>query len=238
MHYLPLTLPTLAENLACDEALLFEAEAGRAGEVLRLWEWPAAAVVLGAAGVVADDVDEHACARDVVPLGRRSSGGGTVLLGPGCLLFSLVLAYERAEELTQIGCSYCYILGKVCAALGGHETGLALAGTSDLALAGRKVSGNSQQRKRKHLLHHGTLLYNFELERIGRYLRQPHRQPDYRGSREHSEFVVNLPLHREVIEHRLRDAWQVDGETKQWPQDAVRRLVNEKYSREEWVRRR
>ena len=28
-------------------------------------------------------------------------------------MFSLVLSYERSEELTQIGCSYCYILGKI-----------------------------------------------------------------------------------------------------------------------------
>src|SRR5581483_7530419 len=38
MHFLDLTLPTLTENLALDEALLLEAEEGGA-EVLRLWEW-------------------------------------------------------------------------------------------------------------------------------------------------------------------------------------------------------
>src|SRR4051794_8509460 len=99
MDWLDLTLPTLAENLALDEALLLEAESGQGGEVLRVWEWPTYAVVLGAAGKVADDVDTTACAADGIPLGRRSSGGGTVLLGPGCLLYALVLRYDRAPEL-------------------------------------------------------------------------------------------------------------------------------------------
>src|SRR5437868_2848192 len=92
MYFLEKTLPTLAENLALDEALLLEAEAGRGGEVLRLWEWPLPAVVLGAGCRLAEDVDEERCRADGVPVLRRASGGGTVLLGAGCLLYTLVLA--------------------------------------------------------------------------------------------------------------------------------------------------
>src|SRR5207248_4591650 len=99
MEWVDVTLDTLNENLAVDEALLLVAEAGRGGEALRVWEWPRPAVVLGAGGRIADDVDVTACERDGVSLARRSSGGGTVLLGPGCLLYSVVLRYDRAAEL-------------------------------------------------------------------------------------------------------------------------------------------
>src|SRR5262245_19091088 len=85
-HFLPLTLPDLADNLALDEALLLAAEERPAGGVLRLWEWPRPAVVLGAGCPLAQDVDEAACTAASVPVLRRASGGGTVLLGPGCLL--------------------------------------------------------------------------------------------------------------------------------------------------------
>jgi len=48
MRYLDLTLPTPAENLALDEALLEEAErAGRATETLRVWEPREPIVVVG-----------------------------------------------------------------------------------------------------------------------------------------------------------------------------------------------
>lgn len=238
MHFLDLTLPTPAENLALDEALLLEAEAGSGGEVLRLWEWPGPAVVLGAGGRVAEDVEDDACRADGVPVLRRASGGGTVLLGRGCLLFTLVLAYERAADLTEISTSYRYILGRIAAALAERLAGVEQAGVSDLAVAGRKFSGNAQQRKRRHLLHHGTLLYDFELGRIGTYLRQPARQPKYRGGRPHQAFVTNLGVERGELERRLRSAWGAEGNGPIWPADLVARLVEEKYARPEWVRRR
>src|SRR6266581_3154496 len=110
MHFLDLALPTPAENLALDEALLLEAEAGRSGEVLRLWEWPEYAVVLGSACRLAEDVDEPACQRDGVPILRRASGGGAVLLGNGCLCFGLVLDYEHSPALREVPSSYRFIL--------------------------------------------------------------------------------------------------------------------------------
>src|SRR5262245_30327286 len=183
MVFLDLTLPTPEDNLALDEALLLQAESGQAGEALRLWEWPRPAVVLGSACKLADDVDEAACAADGVHLLRRSSGGGTVLLGPGCLLYSLVLRFDRDPALVEVRPSYRYVLGAVLDALG--LPGAEQAGVSDLAIGGRKFSGNAQQRKRHHLLHHGTLLYAFDPALVGRYLKMPPRQPEYRAGRPH-----------------------------------------------------
>jgi lipoate-protein ligase A len=238
MRFLDLTLPTPAENLALDEALLLEAEAGRGGEVLRLWEWPHPAVILGAGCRLAEDVDEAACRDDGVPILRRASGGGTVLLGPGCLLYGLVLDYERDPALRDISASYEFILDRIRAALADVMPGLGLAGTSDLAVGGRKVSGNAQQRKQRHLLHHGTLLYDFDLGRVGRYLHPPGRQPDYRDRRDHAAFLMNLPTPRAELSRRLRTAWQAEDETTGWPREHVRRLSAEKYTRPEWTRRR
>ena len=238
MRVLDLALPDLAENLALDEALLLQAEEGAGGEVLRFWSWPRRAVVLGAGGIIAGDVDELACAADGVPLARRSSGGGTVLLGPGCLLFSLVLDMGRAPELAQINPSYRWILERVAAALADMQPGIEFAGTSDLAIAGRKFSGNSQQRKRRFLLHHGTLLHAFDLDAFGRYLKLPPRRPEYRGDRPHRDFVTNLPDDPEGIRSSLCAAWQADKVLAEWPEEKVRQLVAEKYGTSEFIRRR
>lgn len=238
MHFLELTLPTLEENLALDEALLLEAEAARGGEVLRFWEWPSLAVVLGAGGRLAQEVDEKACEQDDVPIRRRSSGGGTVLLGRGCLLYSLVLAYARAEELREILSSYRFVLKLIRNALLDTTPGVEFAGTSDLCVAGKKFSGNSQQRKRNCLLHHGTVLYDFGIGEIGRYLREPDRQPKYRRGRAHEEFVTNLPVAAATLKECIRSAWQTSGPLADWPKEASRRLVLEKYRRDDWNRRR
>jgi lipoate-protein ligase A len=238
MHFLDMTLPSPAENLALDETLLLEAEAGRLGEALRLWQWSDPAIVLGAACRLAEDVDEAACLADSVPILRRASGGGTVLLGSGCLCYSLVLAYERAPALRTIPSSYVYILTFMRDILADVVPGIEPAGTSDLALAGRKFSGNAQQRKRDYLLHHGTILYEFDLDRIGCYLRMPERQPNYRAQRDHATFLTNLPIDRAHLCELLRHGWGAFTEGPDWPTDAVRALVAEKYQNPAWTRRR
>ncbi len=238
MHLLDLTLATLSENLALDEALLLAAEAGEGGEVLRFWEWPQRAVVLGSGGIRSDDVNEERCVRDAVPLARRSSGGGTVLLGRGCMLYSLILSYERSPLLYDIRHSYHFILGRILNALAGVVAHGEQAGISDLVCSGRKFSGNAQQRKRTHLLHHGTLLYEFDIDQVGDYLRLPPRRPEYRQTRSHEAFLMNLPTTQEDLTRRLTHEWQATSPLVHWPGEVVRRLVDEKYSRSDWVLRR
>jgi lipoate-protein ligase A len=238
MHFLDRTLPSLAENLALDEALLLAAECGDGGEVLRLWEWPAPAVVLGSGGRLADDVKEAACNAEGVPILRRSSGGGTVLLGRGCLLYTLVLAFADNPALTDIRRSYRFILGRIAEALAESVGPISQAGISDLVIAGRKFSGTAQQRKRAFLLHHGTLLYDMDLSLMPRYLHEPLRQPEYRSGRTHLAFVGNLPLHGAEIKRRLRRLWGAEVIRPDWPALEVRRLVADKYANPQWTRRR
>lgn len=231
------TLPTLVANLALDETLLRRAEESDTGELLRFWEWPQLGVVLGAGGEVGKDVHVERCLSEGVPIHRRSSGGGTVLLGRGCLLFSLILSVERAPELKHVNASYRWILEKLAEALKPlgevrHE------GICDLAIGGKKFSGNAQQRKQRFILHHGTLLYDFDLAKISHYLKLPERQPEYREGRTHGDFVMNLPANSEALQGMLRESWGAVEGTITLPVESVTELVAEKYSREEWVFRR
>jgi lipoate-protein ligase A len=238
LQYLDQTLESLPANLALDEALLLEAEAGRSDEVLRFWEWSTPAVVLGAGGRLTEDVDEPACSTAGVAIQRRASGGGTVLLDAGCLCFTLVLCYDRHPALREIPSSNAFILERLRDALAGLLPGIERAGTSDLTVAGLKFSGNAQQRKRTHLLHHGTLLYAFDIAQVSRYLRLPVRQPDYRHGRMHEAFLRNLPASAVELKHRLLAAWDASGEMTEFPVVEVERLVAQKYGTPEWVRRR
>ena len=194
--------------------------------------------MLGAAGSVAADVDEAACEADGVPVLRRSSGGGTVVIGPGCLLFSLVLDYRLAQGLSEIVPSARYVLGRVLKALTPVAGGAVVEGISDLAVGGRKFSGNAQQRKRSFFLHHGTLLYGFDLGRISRYLKPPERQPGYRRDRPHDDFLMNLPADAASLRASLVREWGPLEPHGAVPWDRIRELVAEKFGRDEWVRRR
>jgi lipoate-protein ligase A len=214
MRLLDLTLGDVAADLALDERLFRELErAGDAGadlaerEVLRLWERPDLAVVLGRSGSLAEDVAADECRRASVPVVRRASGGGTALLGPGCLCFSLVLSYARWPAFRGVEAGLRGVASRLAAALA--IPGVAVRGHGDLALAERKVSGAAQLRGRHGLLHQGTLLHSLEPDLLSRFLAEPRRRPEYRGRRRHSEFVTNLPLPGPELRARLARAWTV-----------------------------
>jgi len=245
MRLLDLTLSDPATNLALDEALLLEAEAtgepsgvSRRGEALRLWESASYAVIVGAGGSVAYDVNLQACEEEGVPVLRRASGGGTVLLGPGCLCFSLVLRTDRALGLEHVQPSTRYVLDRTLNAIRTLVPDARIEGTSDLAVSGVKFSGSAQQRKRRFFLHHGTLLAGFDLPRLSRYLKPPEREPAYRQGRQHGEFVMNLPATIDELKRRLIVEWEAKANDDPLPMKKVNELISEKYSREEWSRRR
>lgn len=242
MLRLMLTLESPAENLAVDEALLDEAEAaGPAAEYLRIWESPQPIVVVGRSSRVDAEVDVAACAERGVPILRRTSGGAAIVAGPGCLMYAVVLSYDLRPEARGIQQTHRYVLDRLAAVLRAYVPSAVHAGTSDLALVGaggsdlaRKFSGNSLRVKRTHFLYHGTLLYDFDLARIAACLRTAPRQPEYRRSRTHADFVANLPLDRAALEDAVNAAWPTAGELSDWPRARVAELVQERYRRDEW----
>jgi len=231
------TYPTPAENLACEEALLEAWESATAADqsdfdptgLLRFWESPQYFVVVGYANRIASEVNEDACRADGIPIYRRCSGGGTVLQGPGCLNYALVIPAPGAT-VTETN---RFVMDRHRAAL---ETVLrqpvTVAGVTDLALAGRKFSGNAQRRKRRYVLFHGTFLLDFDLRRIETYLRTPTRQPAYRQHRPHTEFLCNLGLPASQIREALATAWNAH---EPWRGELV--MDSAKYSRAEWNRK-
>jgi hypothetical protein len=50
-------------------------------------------------------------------------------------------------------------------------------------------------------------LNNFDLAMIGRYLREPIRQPDYRRGRTHQAFLQNLQLDPSELQRRVISAF-------------------------------
>lgn len=198
----------LAENLAEDVAILNAVEQTPSLATLRCWESASYGVVVGRTNRIDREVDVTACEADGVPIIRRESGGGTVVVGPGCLCFSLVLPIP--EELPRLGISGVTqaVMQRLAEALAHNSDKIvSVRGISDLVVENRKICGNAQRWKRRAFLHHGTILYDFDLAKIERYLRLPARQPDYRAGRAHHDFVVNWGDSRQEIIERLQQAW-------------------------------
>ena len=201
---------------------------------MRLWEPQSPVVVLGRSSSVAVEVHVDQCRHHGVPIVRRTSGGAAVLIGPGCLMYALVLSLERRPALRVIDEAHRYVLGTLSRALRPLVTAVRCRGISDLTLCDDKFSGNSIRVKHDWLLYHGTLLYDFPLELIDRYLAMPPREPAYRGGRPHRAFVTNLAVPAAAIREALKSAWEATELCPDWPRARTELLAAERYSDPRW----
>ena len=234
MYYLNCSLDTPAANLALDEALLLRSENGGRGEGLRIWESSVPFIVLGHGSKVSQEVSVASAERREVPVLRRTSGGGTVVQGPGCLSYALILSTERPETAT-ISRTNSFIMDKNRAALQRLTAGrIEVSGFTDLSIASRKFSGNAQRRLKRHLLFHGTVLYRAQPELIEELLLPPPRQPAYRAARSHGAFLMDFPAAPAAIINVLREEWAAHDEAAAAPFDDVEDLMRQKYLLREW----
>lgn len=235
MDCLDLTLPSPEENLACDEALLDQAEAKGGSPVLRFWESTEYFVVLGYANRVAEEVNMEACQTRGIPILRRCSGGGTVVQGPGCLNYSVILRIDSTPELESITGANHHVMTRIQTGVGRLVGApVAVQGHTDLAVRDLKFSGNAQRRRRDWLLFHGTILLDFELSLVAEVLREPPRQPHYRHGRSHAEFVTNLQLDRAQVKRAICTVWDAVDTDRKLPTDRIRSLVATRYSDAKW----
>ena len=240
MRLIDATLPTVDENLALDEALLNESREN----VLRFWEPDRPAVVLGRSSDFDKELSPQAHQRDT-SIHRRVSGGASIVTGPGCLMYALALNTADRPELGSVDRIHSSILDRMISALKVCDKSIQRAGTSDMAFVSEqdarllKFSGNSLRLTKSRVLYHGTLLHDFDLRLIERLLSMPPREPGYRASRAHREFVGNLGSDADQLKHQIAKAWSAESMLDHTLfADAVSELVSKKYSYSVWIQAR
>ncbi len=240
MFCLDLTSSSVPEDLALDEACLIEADESDGPAVLRFWEPRHDAVVLGASRSIRDDVLVEACRADGVPILRRSSGGGTVVVGPGVLNVAFILPETSAPGLWAVDAAHRYVLEQLAKSMVRAGQPVTIEGSGDLVIGGRKCGGSAQRRLKHWFMVHCSILYEMPVERIARYLALPERQPAYRRRRSHEDFLSNLPLPRRTLVEAIRAIWAPGFALSPPPARAlalVPGLVSERFGNRSWIER-
>jgi len=201
-------------NLYYDEVLLYMAEYGRIGEVLRFWESERFFVVLGRVSRIEEDVYVDVAVKDNIPILRRCSGGGTVLQGKGCFNYSLILSKTIRPQIRDLYGSYRYVLDRIVSVLKDMGVNVKVFPVSDIAIANTamKISGNAQRRGRYFILHHGTILYDFPIDKISCYLKIPVVQPEYRKNRDHVDFLTNVSIDIALFKRKFKIIFDITEE--------------------------
>lgn len=246
-------------DLALEEAIHLGLEAGLSPPTWRLWETRAPAVILGVGQEAAREVvlgDSPSSAPPAssgnVPVLRRHSGGGAVVIGPGVIAYSGFYLMRDLPGAETIRGAMAAALRPVRAALARLNVAARPAGLSDLAVIApdgslRKLAGHAQARKRVSLVVHGTLLADPDWRLIETLLRFPSRPAGYRTGRDHRAFLISLKelgapctlaAFAEALAEELGPRWRREQQPRAHEAARAGELLAEKYSRKEWTLRR
>lgn len=228
-----------ADHLALDEAVLMsdaaESDAFQPWEILRVWELTHHVVVAGRSSRIREEIDVAYCEKMKIPILRRCTGGASVVAGPGCLMYSVVLDHAVHEGLRKIDAAHEYVMSRVLAAVQQQIPSVTLQGICDLTWQNRKCSGNSLRVTRDRILYHGTVLYDFDLTMLARCLLKAPRQPDYREGRGHAAFVTNVPVESTKLTKHLADKFEAEKYVDAaFLQNQVRKLRDQRYDSQQW----
>ena len=148
------------ENLAIEKELLTRVE----GKTVILYLWQNQnTVVIGKNQNPFAECDIEKTKEDGVNIARRLSGGGAVFHDKGNLNFTFISAKENYSLEKQVE-----VIKKACALAGINAE---ISGRNDILVDSKKFSGNAFYHTKTVSLHHGTLLINSNLEKVGKAIK-------------------------------------------------------------------
>ena len=145
-------------NLSAEEHLF-----SRRGEDFLLLYINEPSVVIGSNQAVLNEVDQDFCIEHDIRIVRRLSGGGAVYHDTGNLNYSFIHG-KTGEPLSA------RFLDPVVGALRALEIPVEVGKRKDLWLEGYKISGTASHLSKGRELHHGTLLYDSDLQMLSKAL--------------------------------------------------------------------
>ena len=169
-----------------DDAALFSGT----GNGMLVWQPAVTMIVLGQSNTPEMSLIIETVEADNIPVTKRHTGGEAVVLTPR---MAVITVAREFRELTSSKDFFRVINGMMLDVL--SDLGVKNYGTrgiSDITIGDRKILGSSMHRRENRLVYHGVLNISEDPGIFERYLRHPRREPDYRLSRKHSDFVTSL----------------------------------------------
>lgn len=169
------------EQMDTDVQWAREVAEGLRKPTMRFWQWSAPCVVIGRFQSLRDEVHEDVAREEGLQVVRRSTGGGAMFIEPGnTITYSL---YAPADFAAGIDIAHSYRLcdAWLIHALRGLGLDVRFSGLNDIASQYGKIGGAAQRRfpaprgnadtgGSGAILHHVTLAYDIDAEKMGRVL--------------------------------------------------------------------
>ncbi|MDR2174971.1 MAG: lipoate--protein ligase [Synergistaceae bacterium] len=220
-------------NLALEEYLCLRAIRD-GSRFFMLWQ-NEPSIIVGRFQNTLEEIDAPFVEKRRIHVVRRNSGGGAVYHDLGNINYSFVVPDAGDFD-------FAFFTEPIIRALAALGVRAELSGRNDLAIDGRKVSGGAQYRRGGVMLHHGTLLYDTDLEILSQALRpsedkfQSKAVKSTRGRVGNIKPFLQTPLPVGEFQKRLQDGIRdlTPLTLDERALSGVEKLRAEKYSSWEW----
>ncbi|MCL7043722.1 hypothetical protein MKW94_012819 [Papaver nudicaule] len=148
------------------------------------------AIVMGMSGKPAELLEVESVIRDRIPVIKRFTGGGTVIVDHGTIFVTFIcnrIDVPSVQPYPQPIMSWSGLLyDEVFQGIGDFHLR-----ENDYVFGNCKFGGNAQSITKNRWVHHTSFLWDYETKNMA-YLKQPRRVPKYRSERNHLEFICRM----------------------------------------------
>jgi lipoate-protein ligase A len=227
-------------NMGIDNAIMDGVKSGTSDPTIRFYNWKPPAVSIGCFQSMRDEVNVDVCKKNGIDVVRRLTGGGAVYHDKE-LTYSIIGSVDLFPR--GIIESYKQICGYIQYGLSILGIDSAFAPINDIVVEGKKISGNAQTRREGVLLQHGTVIYDFEPEKMFGVLNVSKEKISDKMIKNAKDRVTSVLEHSNVSLEELhlallrgfckgRDYYI--GDLSADEERAALNYSNEKYSSESW----
>ncbi len=239
---------TASAGLATDEVLANRTGAGTSQHTLRLYTYQPCALV-GRFQIIENELNLDYCAQHKIPVNRRPTGGGAIIMGEDQLGVALAIP-GKADE------TYAHVRERMTQFSQGIISGLSTLGIhvefrrkNDLEVNGKKIAGlGLHKTDTGGLLFHASLLVGLDVPYMLNVLKIPFEKITDKEISAVSERTTTVRLEsntsltidevRNIIFNGYRDAFQLNirkGDFTKSELNEVHQLEKDKYMNNDWI---
>ncbi len=168
-------------NLAIEE-YLFKTETD---DIFIIWQ-NEPTIVIGKNQNVFAEINKAYTEKNKIHIVRRITGGGAVYHDLGNVNYSFIASSVSGDI------NFKYFTAPIIEALNSLGIVAMLTGRNDLEVGGKKISGNAQHREGSRVLHHGTLLFDTDLDVLTKALNVDEEKIKAKALKSTHSRVINL----------------------------------------------
>lgn len=172
-------------NFALEEYLLEHKDLGD-DEIFLFWRTNPT-IMVGRYQNTYSEINEKYVKENNINVVRRNSGGGTIYTDMGAWQFTFIEKNYKEE-----GISFEKFTGPIVDALQKQGIDANFNSRNDLLIGKRKFSGNAQYRKNNAMLHHGSILFNTDIQAMVKSITVAEDKIIAKGIKSVRERVINI----------------------------------------------